>query len=795
MTITHTDLLEREYKKIFTGTNQHGGYDKPFLGFETETHSILFKRDNMTYFNTPAYTIAFDVTAAGLIENGAIAGVVPFYSDRIYAKTADCRDMTLVNTADIRTYNAVKLCTWLSGNLAIPSAIPIWMDRYYNPDCVSEQAAYLATDTSAVSDIISMLTFQASSWYAYYHTGESSVSGFCNMLSANSALKIDVVSNGISLIDTTPYIAGINHDNKTDSSMVVEYNPHLTRNENIVYFDNNLKQDFTVPYASTYTPISSFTYNIWFRFNTNSFTGNQLIGQGFRDGWSLTYDNNFYTPLLFFINDDGSHVITYNSDGAALNRSDTPIITAPVCILVDNDSYGWIVDDSYYNGYKHVYKLDYDGNIVDSIKFDPAIILVDAKIDRDQNVRVLALTGADSVILGYDRFGNNVPSLSTLSAGVWFNHLEVLPNNNNYLSFNKVIVDNNEVLHNIYTIKAACVGLSGLAAGNVADFNIDRNDNIWILDKDNNFYKVDSEYDLVLTGSLATTIPTTTRGTVDFTYEYNFIKQQYEDYVWFLSTDDGSVFKHDEDGNAIKKLPIKNFDLDNPIANNDFTNYQWSRKFKYMANDGQPYLRARINLASTTNSTTANRYDLYCSGSLVADNDWHMMSFAYNISSGELFLYLDGVVRDYTVVPVNQVVHYAFDSGLVFGANCGKNDTFEATIKTDQYWYNGYFYNFRMYHTTLADYQIQYLHLNRYLFEDLIWYPSYNFKSYIEEIERFFKNKLPGSKSQFYNINLTGLKITDPDIRLMIEDIIKNTVKKITPAYTHLYKINWSAED
>ena len=50
---------------------------------------------------------------------------------------------------------------------------------------------------------------------------------------------------------------------------------------------------------------------------------------------------------------------------------------------------------------------------------------------------------------------------------------------------------------------------------------------------------------------------------------------------------------------------------------------------------------------------------------------------------------------------------------------------------------------------------------------------------------------MPGQKSQFYNIRLVGLQISDPTTREIIEEVIKNTVNKIAPLYTSLYKIIW----
>ena len=68
-------------------------------------------------------------------------------------------------------------------------------------------------------------------------------------------------------------------------------------------------------------------------------------------------------------------------------------------------------------------------------------------------------------------------------------------------------------------------------------------------------------------------------------------------------------------------------------------------------------------------------------------------------------------------------------------------------------------------------------------------------QSFIEEIERFFKHKLPGSKSQMFNIKLNGLNITNTYTRATIEAIIRDTVTKIAPVHTQLYQVDKIQQD
>ena len=64
-------------------------------------------------------------------------------------------------------------------------------------------------------------------------------------------------------------------------------------------------------------------------------------------------------------------------------------------------------------------------------------------------------------------------------------------------------------------------------------------------------------------------------------------------------------------------------------------------------------------------------------------------------------------------------------------------------------------------------------------------------RSYMEEIERYFKATLPGSKSTLYNVILRNTGITDPTLQANIEARLMNTLTNSSPAYSKLNMIKW----
>jgi hypothetical protein len=107
------------------------------------------------------------------------------------------------------------------------------------------------------------------------------------------------------------------------------------------------------------------------------------------------------------------------------------------------------------------------------------------------------------------------------------------------------------------------------------------------------------------------------------------------------------------------------------------------------------------------------------------------------------------------------------------------------------YNFDGSLYDIRMYNVYLTQNQHAQIILSNLKIDDMQWNIPVGARQYIEQIERFFKHKTPGSHSQYFNIRLSGLKIYDVSIRKDIEDIIRKTISKTAPVYVSLLRIEW----
>jgi hypothetical protein len=313
-------------------------------------------------------------------------------------------------------------------------------------------------------------------------------------------------------------------------------------------------------------------------------------------------------------------------------------------------------------------------------------------------------------------------------------------------------------------------------------FNCQADDSIWVLSGANLFYKKDTTGNIILSGNVGTSSDLSGRN-INFTHEYD--NGMYKDYVWFIQEADQAIFKYDTNGNLITRVELSQYAF-NPYILGDFTGYQRNRKFNYLKYNREPQIQTEIYLNSTPLSGAC--YVLSIPTSEIA-NDWHMFTFTFTQTS--INLYMDSVLRTSQAFSTPMYINYQYDNPLLLGANTGQLKSVDEELYLNQFHFNGYIDDVRIYDVVLNNSDIRHLYFSKSNFKDLNWNMPTGEQSYLEEIERFFKFKMSGSKSPYYNIKLINLGITDLATREIIEDIIKQTIKKVAPIYSELYKIIW----
>ena len=374
--------INREYKKIFVGTNQDVGYDNPFLCFDSSTHLIELATDKLTYFHMPDNSISIPLSSAGFIEDGAIAGPVPYYSDKLWKKMADYKKY--VNWGDATPeyqQTGVWLCAWLSGSINDPEQTPIWKERWYDPGYLTETQAYMV-NTPAVSDIDAQMSLDPRCLYAYFHVGNETNTNIINLVSADCDLRVSIGNWSVSTQDLSIYNNTIKLHNFNNNIQTV-----LPAHQDVLTL-NGVNQDAIVEYSKDNNLRDGLSYNVWlYTDNWMNIKGHHILSNNFRGGWNLRASNNFYTPLVAVYDVSGS-VFVFNTNGDNIMTKQLSGNSSPVSLNIDDESFIWILDNGLYNGYKHLYKIDFDNNIVAYVNLVSSYDYINSYIDYNSNIHV-----------------------------------------------------------------------------------------------------------------------------------------------------------------------------------------------------------------------------------------------------------------------------------------------------------------------------------------------------------------------------------------------------------------------
>jgi hypothetical protein len=205
--------------------------------------------------------------------------------------------------------------------------------------------------------------------------------------------------------------------------------------------------------------------------------------------------------------------------------------------------------------------------------------------------------------------------------------------------------------------------------------------------------------------------------------------------------------------------------------------------------NNNPQLQFKIIAQKPLRGTPLKTFTVSVPVQYLTNETWHLITGTFK--NRTLSLYVDTRLRDQIVLPGNYSVSYLRKNDLFIGTPAGKFTNLNTELNSQALIFNGYIDNIRVY-----DYAINPSFLNMFVraffkSENLIWSIPTSQIQYIEEIERFFKHKAPGSKSSFFKVRLSGLGITDENTRTMVEASVKAAIERIKPSYSELISIEW----
>ncbi len=307
----------RDYDKIFTGSNESGGYDSIAAGYTSYIEKLEFDPGKLTYFHIPRemYPLKkLNINDSGLSESGSIPGDTPLRADKVFKKRAGYDDNTNHGSAE-EEHVGKWLCSWLYRNPDDGKAI--WVDRYYQPDLTTSNLAltlppvkssitYNSQYTSKIKDVgsdlpvydkISDLCFEPGGLYAYYHLGSNDLEKIITDISKH-AIELSVYTiNDLSSLTNT----------KSTPGNVLMFN-ETVKDYAIATIPKNREKKNSITISMT---LSSSDWSKEF--------GGTLIGNYLDRGINII-NKRIMTPIQLLRHDNYIHV--YNNDFEKINTID-----------------------------------------------------------------------------------------------------------------------------------------------------------------------------------------------------------------------------------------------------------------------------------------------------------------------------------------------------------------------------------------------------------------------------------------------------------------------------------------
>lgn len=797
----------------------------------------------------PFSTGVLPISNTDIIEYGAYPNTTPYRSDRIFKKNADYKNYS--NWGDSRgTYypltgtgaivqNGTYLCTWLS---ASPSADvdPVWVDRFFDSryinlkttdwTTISALSSFLSYSTNNYPNIIwdtpSNLTFEPGVLYYYHRIGDNDNN---TLVQSFSGLTYHFNSWGPILYNrVTGLSAGLINsftasNSGIDSTVRTPY--YAPKDTYGVVNTNNI--DFTNNKGNT---LSFFSYqDDWTKIK-----GDQIVGNYFNGGIGIFNNIGINTPFFTVgavtnaSTTSAGTLRTFNDNLALLNVENYTTFLTSINDTLSSDNF--IVrstyDESYYvidghSNEKYISTFDPDDLIISKfplISFAPSLqneYILDVSLYPDfvsGNKHIIIKTRPTPSTVTYYRFLTTGVLLSSVTSSVYNNFAIDLSGNPVYynskvlpvtvLSATNSVVDSTGLVFALSGNNTTDVltrnGTSLLTVTKPEYINCDQDDNIWITYNDTSLAKVTRDGKVLWTKQINVNEDIVNYAgvrTVNFVAD---ISNSVTYYALVFDAKTNYIYKIDGDGNTITKQFVNNL-----IPFGDVTGFEYQRKYIRPRVPGPSITLKAVVTDSTLVVPTPQYYNLTHSVTGLAPG-WHHFAATYD-ETDVIRLYEDGQIvkevrtkvrpgYDVTGKFLYRIFNFKNNPQLLLGTSSFKTGTLATwTEQTNKFNYNGEIADVRFYNTTLTPSDIKALSKN-YLynqFNDLKWIINVGVRDYVEEIERFFLHRMPGSKSQFYDIKVKNSGIQDPRVKEIVENNLRAAATKVAPAYTRLRSIIW----
>ena len=822
----------RIYNKLYVNKNRTSGSEKVLLGYRYNEREIVFKKDTETYFHVPVYATPVKLSDSSLIANGATAGTFPAASDRIFKSQKNYGQVSpygnpVMNSAPL---NGIWFCSWLRYN---PFTKEVqWVDRFYHPGrFIYEQAeqdltaAYqYETHDPAFRDIPTSLVFEPQVLYKYFHVGEKTsdwlltsfegVSGeFLGVHLRNwESDDVDRSNNKIKTkITTNAPKAELFSDTTTDTIII---GPTIN-------FNNNYNITAQAEWSASYSLENEFTWSFWAHSeNWQTSTNTQLFGNYSVAGEGIGVFIESLESYPFFVIPETTYgKLLYINEGIEpyLDKQISgteSALTSPSCIAVTSEREVIVCNQGQAGG---IYKFDHIGNVLCATKNlnDRSKFFIFP--DQNETTKQLLCGPEDSVHVlttqGYYNFDKNLTFLKSVP----------LNTDNIVLAFSYAasgeavlnFVDDASDVKYIYNDEWLIKQSDGnLYKNNSLVYAFDDKATTLAISPDNKVWIAHGNNNITILDPLDNTINSFTIGSAvrkpEFKKTINFFKKYIREknsFVWnglILYSDEQILYTCDLTGlvktrtKLIDLLDYKQLQQQNQteenttfIATGDFTGYERDRTINpCFPVNSNPQLKLKVSYRDSAKNVPIFETLIFSTPII----DWTLNSwqhFSVILKNKTLELYINAQKKGEITLKGNQRLTNLYQNAFFIGTENGYKFGLNKELNYTSRIFNGKISDIRVFNYAFNTYDLKIFIDASAVGEDLFWQVPMPMTQYVEQVNRFFKNKLPGAKSQFFKIKLHGTQITDSVTQKLIEEELKRIISDQKPSYTDLLKFEW----
>lgn len=824
----------RNYNKLYVHTDREEGSEKLILGYQNDAREITLTKDTETVFHVPYYTVPILLSDSSFIQDGATAGRFPAAADRIYKNNKNYGAIT-ANGSTSDNADGTWFCSWLYKDETGKSQ---WMDRYYNPGALvtasldtitchlGETRVYKKHDP-VFKDIPSKMVLDPGVQYRYFHVGENTLNNLITTFGGVSGehLKLNLNNWGTDSVDTSVNPKKVTITTTGDAAELYTVYSETDRvSASSIRFDNTNNIGVEVEYDKSYTLANEFSLAFWAHSDNWSISQTtQLVGNYSSGGGIGVFIDTLSSYPFFVIPETGYGHLLYVNEGynGFLDKSvqSTPTLTASpqfVALDTENNVIAWNADNSgSINKYDNAGKLLGNANLPLSANefchqllcgLENSIIAISTKArytyDTDLNlinITPSTCTSATVAAFSYNLTTNTAELISTDnvrdSKFIKNDHWCLSADGHLYVRYSS------ETTYN--QIAAFYDGATNIA--------IDPYDRIWVLHGvnkcsiyDTNTQVLGDSFEIGLNAAHV-------QKRISFICEYNRTDdaRNWRGVVYYV-TEDGNteiapqIYILDMNGITIQSIntyELFNLDLLSTLkqqqqkfrfySNGDFTGYEHKRVFnKISPCNNQPQLIFKAYLKDRSKiSPTFKQFKCQ-----IPISEWNLKSWQHitvTLRNRTFKIYINGKKVSEVSYTGQYDVSYELQPSMFIGSPVGSHLGFNQEIKYPSMLFNGIIQDVELYNYELDQIKLEIFQQAPIVAQNMVWSLPIPSVQYVEQIERMFKNKIPGAKATYFNLKLCGTQITDAQTRKLIEEEIRSIVAEIKPTYTNFLGVHW----